>query len=268
MIRVRNNEVRAYFCKVTMTTTDGTQVIYTDTPSEYQEMVGKFPHILKVDMENVVLDEEQQKRLNAVIDIKSALEEKWELQVSNFVKDGYLVPADECKDCGRVKSPLEVLLPKYESVSKNTLVNTYKEKLAEIRYNKEVGGCSFNGMIAFTDKQAQSSISNTVLTFQVTGMESTRFKFVDGWQILTYDQLVLLAKRVAYHVQICFNAEEIIGTRLAMLSNKELCGYSDNPYGVPAEADAKEPKSLQEEYDAEITKLEAAFESTYKVSLK
>lgn len=256
MIRVRGNEIRTYFNKVILTTNDGVQTIYTDTPSIYQDMVGKFHHVHKCEVSSVDLTEEQQKRLKALQSLTGRLEEKSELLAQHFVEDGYLSPFDDCDGGVCQLQPMLELLSEFGNDSKTLLINKYKEKLAALRYDKECAGCVFNGMMAYTDKQAQASINATYSMFQMGAMQNTKFKFMDGWQVLNMDQMKMLAITVAQHVQICFNAEEEVANKLAIKSLKELASYVDNPYESNREG-KEDSGNLSVEYEAEVARLKS-----------
>lgn len=253
MIRVRNNEIRTYFNKITLTTTSGEEVHYTDTPSTYESMVDKFKHIISCKSELVVLTEEQEARLTSLKTLTGELEEKSEREASDFVADGYISPWDNCDGGVCNIQPLLKLLPKWEGVCRNALLAKYKEILASVRYDRECGGTKFNGMTAFTDKQAQASISSTITMFQVGGIKSTKFKFVDGWQELDFASLTQLGITVATHVQICFNIEEELNTKLAALPFKELAKYKNNPYETREQEGAQD---LLEIYNALVDQYE------------
>lgn len=253
MICVRTNEIRPYFTKVTLTTTDGEQIIYTDTPSMYESMVGKFSHILTVKSEPVILTDDQKSRLESLQTLVGILEEKSEREASVFVEEGYLSPWDNCDGGVCAMQPLLKILPKWEEVCRAVLLSKYKDLLASTRYDKECGGVKFNGMTAFTDKQAQASITSTIIMFQLGGLTSTKFKFVDGWQVVDKNALVQLGITVATHVQICFNVEEEMYTKLLQLPFKELAAYKNNPFETREQEDAID---LVEEYNNTVDALE------------
>ena len=254
MIRVTNKEIRTYFSKVTLSTTSGEEIIYTDTPSTYEAMVDKFKHIHACKIEPVELSEEQQARLTALQSLVGELEEKSEPQAANFVKDGYISPWDNCDGGVCQIQPMLKLLPKWEGVCRESLLSKYKEMLASVRYDRECGGTKFNGMTAFTDKQAQASIASTITMFQVGGMKSTKFKFMDGWQELDFASLAQLGVTVATHVQICFNVEEELVNKLSTLPFKELAKFKNNPYENREQEDAQD---LIELYNTTVDQQEA-----------
>lgn len=254
MIRVRNNEIRPYFTKVTLTTTNGEEVHYTDTPSTYEAMVDKFKHITACKSEPVVLTEEQEARLTSLRTLVGELEEKSEREASIFVTDGYISPWDNCDGGACAIQPMLKLLPKWEGVCRETLLAKYKEVLASVRYDRECGGVKFNGMTAFTDKQAQASITSTMTMFQVAGIKTTKFKFIDGWQELDYSSLVQLGVAVATHVQICFEVEEGLVNKLSALPFKELAKFKNNPYETREQEGAQD---LTELYNATVDQQEA-----------
>lgn len=253
MIRVRSNEIRPYFSKVTLSTTDGEQVIYTDTPSTYEAMVDKFKHITAAKVEPVTLTENQQARLESLRTLVGELEEKSEREASIFVEDGYLSPWDNCDGGVCQVQPLLKLLPKWEGVAREALLGKYKEQLAAVRYDRECGGVKFNGMTAFTDKQAQASITSTMVMFQTGVIKTTKFKFVDGWQELDTNSLTQLGITVATHVQICFNVEEDLVNKLSQLPFKELAKYKNNPYETREQEGAGD---IVVDYNATVDNLE------------
>lgn len=258
MIRVREQAIRPYFNKVTLTTTSGDQIIYTDTPSTYETMVDKFKHITDCKIEAVTLTDDQQTRLNALQALVGELEEKAELEATNFVQYGYVSPIDNCKDGSCAPQPMLKLLAKWDGVSKNALLNVYKEKLAEIRKTREFAGVKFNGMTADTEKQDQNSINNTITVLEKTGVKTVKFKFRDGWQELDLNALILLAAKVATHVQICFEVEENIVNKLQSMSLLELAYLKENPYNTINKEDAV---SLDQLFNSTVDQLESTMES-------
>ena len=257
MIRVRNNEIRPYFSKVTLTTTSGDEIHYTDTPSLYEAMVDKFKHITGCSIESVTLTDDEQTRLDALKDLTGELEEKAELEAFNFVKYGYVSPINYCKDGSCAPQPMLKLLAKWDGVSKEALITSYKSQLGTIRKVREFGGVRFNGMIADTEKQDQNSISNTVLVLEKTSMKSVKFKFRDGWQELTLDSLILLASKVATHVQICFEVEEAIASKLRSMTLLELANLKENPFG---NNQGENVVSLEVMYNAAVDQAEESME--------
>ena len=245
MIKVTTTEIRPYYTKVLLTTTDGEQTIYTDSPSQYEEMVSKFKHIISCKSEPVTLDADQESRLTAVRGLLGDLTDRDELQVTNFVQYGYITPWEEGDSVqGRVLEPMLRLLTKWEGVAREALLSKYKDILASVRYDKECGGVKFNGLIAFTDKQAQASITSTITMFQLGGIKTTKFKFVDGWQEVDLNTLVQLGMTVATHVQICFNAEEAIVEKLKAIPYKQLAMFKENPFESITTEDAQSVEQL------------------------
>lgn len=254
MIYVSTTEIRPYYNKVTIETTSGTNIVYTDTPSQYENMVNKFNHIKNVTVELNTLTEDQQQRLNGLQLLKGSISSKHEPQANNFVQYGYISPFGNIDPKQGEVDPFQTILPKYEGVVKESLLSAYKDILASVRYDRECGGIKFNGMEAFTDKQAQASITSTITLLQLSGMKSTKFKFVDGWQELDLNGIIQLGVTVATHVQICFNVEEQLNAKFKLLTLKELASYASNPYESTQEAG----EDITVTYNTLVDQLEAS----------
>lgn len=237
MIYVSNTEIRPYYNKVTIETTSGTNIIYTDTPSQYENMVNKFNHINNVTVEINTLTEDQQQRLNGLQVLKGSLNARHEPKAGTFVQYGYISPFGNLDPNQGEVDPFQTILPRYEGVAIESLLSAYKDILASTRYDRECGGIKFNGLTAYTDKQAQASITSTITLLQLSSIKTTKFKFVDGWQELDLNGIIQLGVIIATHVQICFNVEEQIIAKLKLYTLKELASLINNPYEANTSGD-------------------------------
>lgn len=258
MIKISKIEIRPYFCKVILTDTNGDNEIYTDEPSMYQAMVSKFTHVLNCKVENTVLTDKQNERLAALQSLVGELETKSEPEASNFVKYGYISPFDNCNGGVCSPQPMLKLLDTWGNESKQALMTLYKEVLASERYSIECCGVEFNGMKAYSDKQAQSSITSTLQLFSIGGIDSINFKFMDGWQVLTAEQFKLFAVTLSNHIQVCFNAEKVAIEKLNAMTLKELASFKENKFDGSR---ANKTESIVTLYKETLSALKAQLEA-------
>lgn len=96
-------------------------------------------------------------------------------------------------------------------------------ELSAYRYEREVGGTTFNGMTVRTDRATRASITeaqNALSSGLIT--EPISWKMENGWVELTQELLNGIASAVASHVQNCFLAEKVVSYAIRDASDKEL----------------------------------------------
>lgn len=80
--------------------------------------------------------------------------------------------------------------------------------IAARRYQAEIAGTTFAGWPIHTDRESQAKIT-AAYTLARDGywQEGSGWKFVDGWRVLTAEQIIGAALSVTAHVQTCFALE-------------------------------------------------------------
>lgn len=80
--------------------------------------------------------------------------------------------------------------------------------IAARRYQAEIAGTTFSGWPIHTDRESQAKIT-AAYTLARDGywQEGSGWKFVDGWRVLTAEQIIGAALSVTAHVQMCFAIE-------------------------------------------------------------
>lgn len=98
-------------------------------------------------------------------------------------------------------------------------------KIAETRYNKEVGGLNVNGITIKTDRESQSMlIGATVL---VGDEEILKWKTEAGFIDLTGLQIKAIAAAVRNHIQACFNREAELLAELENVTEETALAFEE-----------------------------------------
>lgn len=202
MIYCSNNSLGIYPTLVTFKENGVDKEIYTNTPSLYETMCNNNPaKFSNFKTANVIPTEEQLKRFEALKEVGVEASDGFSGFYTSFVKDGYIeenAPEVMIKD----------LLPKFEALTKQHLINKYKADLASIRYDREVGGVEFENVVVKSDRESQSTITSTAMMFSTGILTSTEFKCEnDEWIVCDKAKFDLLTMTVAGHVKFCFTAE-------------------------------------------------------------
>jgi len=207
-----NKEGCSFFSKKVTFLDNGVSVTqYTDNVSEYETLINKFSHLSNLVVSDVVPTPEQEARLVVLNGLDLTLVDYWGAEVSKFVEYGYIDPTSP--------SFLSTIADQYSAESKAYVISNMASKIAEIRYNKEISGVDFNGLTVKTDRESQSTITSTLLSFTTGILTSVNFKFVNGWQELDAAGFSALAMTVARHINKCFTAEKAV---LAKLNDMKL----------------------------------------------
>lgn len=210
-----NKEGCSFFSKKVTFLDNGVSVTqYTDNVSEYETLINKFSHLSNLVVSDVVPTPEQEARLVVLNGLDLSLVDHWGAEVLEFVKSGYIDPTSS--------SILSTIADQYLAESKIYVVSNMASKIAEVRYNKEISGVDFNGLTVKTDRESQSTITSSLLSFTAGILTSINFKFVNGWQELDAAGFSALAMTVAGHVNKCFTAEKAVLAKLNDLQLEDL----------------------------------------------
>jgi hypothetical protein len=83
--------------------------------------------------------------------------------------------------------------------------------LANARWEREESGITIDGVDIATDRVSQGMINGAVAYLREDEtIESIEFKTVDGFATIGRNDMVLIGKAVAAHVQACFAVERSI----------------------------------------------------------
>ena len=97
-------------------------------------------------------------------------------------------------------------------------------RLADYRWKRETGGLMLpNGIQILTEREAQAQISTTLMALS-EGMvsEPIHWKTKNGWVRLYRDDLRVMGKAIAEHVDACFKAEEIVSSKISINSDIDI----------------------------------------------
>lgn len=120
-------------------------------------------------------------------------------------------------------------------------------KIAGIRYQKEVGGINFGGMKIDTSRSGQSMIATAYLSAQF--LPSIDFKGANGWGVLTKEQIIAVAAAVSSHVQKHFSYERAHVDRINALDKiEDIQAYDPNANWAEVYTPTK--AMTREEFDA------------------
>ena len=92
-------------------------------------------------------------------------------------------------------------------VSLEELKEAKKAEIAAARYETEIAGVAFNGLLIRTDRGSQSLITGAALKASMDSAYSCRWKTEAGFVTITAAQILAVADAVRAHVQSCFDHE-------------------------------------------------------------
>lgn len=214
MVKLDKNGCSLYTKKVTFLDNGSEVVQYTDNPSEYESLVNKFKHLSNIVVEDVVATPEQAGRLEVVNALNLDLVEHWGAEIRDFVTYGYIDP--------ETASILASIAVDYSAQSKEYVLSKLGEEVASYRYNKEVNGVEYDGMLAKTDRESQSTVASSMMAFLAGTLTSIDYKFKNGWRTFDSTTFPAFAKVVSDHVSNCFASENIVMGKLSAMSLEEL----------------------------------------------
>ena len=83
-----------------------------------------------------------------------------------------------------------------------------KAEIAQARYNAEIAGVTFNGVLIKTDRETQSVLTGACLQAYIDSGYSLNWKTGDGTFVsLPAEQIMAFGTAVRAHVQSCFDHE-------------------------------------------------------------
>lgn len=218
----------------------------TNTPSEYEIMVSNNIKLSNFKLTSFSPTDEQRERLAKVNALEKVAEYGgWCMDVHNYVIDGYV-------DNNSVDFVQEHFLEECKESSREVILNKLKAEVASLRYDKEVGGVSYNGYTVHTDRTSQATITSTVVLFNTGAIETINFKCAnDKWLMnLTKEQFTKLALGVSGHVNACFTAEAKVNEELSKLPFEVLSATVSTGRGVGSTAVVNplpQPVSIEEQ---------------------
>lgn len=114
---------------------------------------------------------------------------------------------------------IRTALPTFEELKNQKL-----QLLASIRWEKETGGMTFNGMSLATDPISQTKYVGAVVAAQISPLMTLKWKLSDGTFVdLDAAAITQVAMAVRSHIQACFDKEaEYIGLINSAVNQTEL----------------------------------------------
>ncbi len=92
-------------------------------------------------------------------------------------------------------------------------------ELAAYRFEFETGGLTLGGGLRIlTDRESQAQLSSAFVTLQSSLVPDTDWKAANGWEVVTLEQVMPIAKAVAAHVRGCFRGERTVQTAILAAS--------------------------------------------------
>lgn len=230
MIFCVNNTINVYPTVITFIENGENKTIYTDSPSNIENMLKASPNRFTNVATNIVtLTDDEKTRLADLIATGTPATDGFSYAYTRFVKEGYI--PEDAPDVMKTG-----LMEKYGDITKNHLLDNYSAKIADIRYSKEISGIEFKGCIVSTDRESQSTITSTSLLFQQGIMDSIDFKCKNNqWITCNRDEFQALTIAVAAHVKICFMSESKLNGYLASLPLEDLYKYDGSAHDSTAD---------------------------------
>ena len=87
------------------------------------------------------------------------------------------------------------------------LKDRLKSKLADVRYQHEVGGVTINGALVKTDRESQATITGAYARASVNPATTVSWKADNGFVVIDAAEIMFFGDAVFSHVQGCFDRE-------------------------------------------------------------
>ena len=256
MLKIENNKYVKLSACVRFKENGEDKVVYTDSPSLYIQMCNneksRFSNPV---MSETTLTEEQTKRLQEVNGLNIPAD-KLELclqEADDYVRDGYFRPEP--------RAPFVEFAKTKEEQSKAWFLQYHTAELANIRWMKETSGAKYGEFIVASDESSISKITGTVVSFQAGVLQTTDFKFVNGWKTVDAKEMQLIAGAVSNHVDSCFKAENAVKEQLKGMTLKQLC-----PDTYMSQEDDGQKLDVKKLFDAEFDKIIGAKAAALKAA--
>ena len=88
------------------------------------------------------------------------------------------------------------------------LKDRLKAKLADVRYQHEVGGVTINGSLVKTDRESQATITGAYARASVNPATTVSWKADNGFVTIDAEEIAMFGDAVFDHVQGCFSHEK------------------------------------------------------------
>lgn len=243
MVKLDPNGCTFYSKKVTFLDNGVLTTQYTDNEQEYASMISKFKHLTDLKVVDVQPTPAQVERLEVLNILELDMVEHWGAEVNEFVKNGFIDPSST--------SILENIADDYSVLSKECVLKQYSAQVAAYRYDVEVGGIVYDGMEVKTDRESQSTVASSMMSFMAGVLESINFKFGNGWKVFDATTFPAFAKVFSFHVGNCFASESLVMSQLQEMTLEELLAKDEDNVQVV---------NVQEMFDAQYQVLSTVTE--------
>lgn len=109
------------------------------------------------------------------------------------------------------------------------------EKLSDIRYQKEVGGTTFQNVPLKTDRESTAIITAAYITALGDPTFTMNWKVANGvFSTLTAEHIIAVGTVIRNHVQACFNHEMVISNLIHQATTKAELEAIDLEQGWPS----------------------------------
>lgn len=92
-------------------------------------------------------------------------------------------------------------------ISLEEIKEAKKAEIAAARYETEIAGVTFNGLLIHTDRESRSLLTGTALKASMDPSYVCRWKTGSGFVSLSSSQIIAVADVVREYVQGCFDRE-------------------------------------------------------------
>ncbi len=83
-----------------------------------------------------------------------------------------------------------------------------KEDVTALRWQRETGGITINGVSVLTGIDDQNRIATAIQGMEMSGLTQVDFKAASGWTVLTLAEIKAVAAAISHYVQACFSCEK------------------------------------------------------------
>lgn len=106
-------------------------------------------------------------------------------------------------------------------------INELSKKIASYRYNKEVGGITYNNQFIRTDRESQTQFLSVYTSMKNSLITSIDYKISDNnWITLNSTEVNAIAQALSSHVQKCFSTEKQLIDKIKNITSKDLSSFN------------------------------------------
>ena len=192
------------------------RVKFDDSEQYWREFVNKWWHHDGLSFRPVELSAEQQARLDEVN--TNAVAVQYLSEVAEYVQYGAVSAETTEPYLATIAADVAVAEARVEKRR-----DELRQRLAERRYEEEVGGTSLaDGTPVETSRAAQGQLTTVHQTLKEGFQTEVNWKGPTGWALVTLTEIAPIAQAASDHVQECFSAEKAVDDLITAATEVDL----------------------------------------------